>query len=274
MNTLFTLRGLGHRGRMLVHQLSLERAPRPAHAAPGIELTVIDLADPRIEISLLAATLEANDNIHRRIALVLLPRAIDLLDAPPAIYAVREQYDAWIPVLPYEVTHPVQAAEDLGFTRGHLPSLRTIFWRLTRMIQHRGLLPFQASDFEDFWSGGATLWSFQVTASGTNRAELAAQLLEACATEPMLWNGCSRYWMMQLCTSSSNAEQLQMDEVIAVTERFSEEPYNIEGIRWATMYDDDLEDRLLIDVIAVGDPTLTMQLEDAPPALTAAHRLS
>ncbi len=271
MNTLFTLRGLGHRGRMLVHQLSLERPPRPAHALPGIELTVIDLADPRIEVTLLASTLEAAQHIQRRIALVLLPHAVDLLEAPSALYAVREQFDAWIPVLPFEVTHPTQAAEEFGFRRGYLPALRTIFWRLTRMVQHEGMVKFMASDFEEFWTGGATLWSFQVSACGATRAELAVQLLEAAAAEPMFWNGRSERWMMQICTSSAAEHELNMDEIITVTEPFSHEPYNLRGIRWANIYDDDLDDRMLIDVLAIGEPLAD---EVSLPALTAAHTLS
>ena len=270
MNTLFTLRGLGHRGRMLVHQLSLERPPRPAHALPGIELTVIDLEDPRIEVTLLASTLEADEHIQRRVALVLMPKAISLLDAPSGIHAVREQYDAWVPVLPYEITHPHQGAE-FGFRRGYLPSLRTIFWRLTRMVQHEGMVKFMESDFEEFWSGGATLWSFQVAASGPQRAELAVQLLESAAAEPLYWNGYSERWMMQICTSSKAEFELNMDEIVTVTEPFSKEPYNLQGIRWANIYDDDLEDRMLIDVLAIGDP---LEVPVPLPALTAAHRLS
>lgn len=270
MNTLFTLRGLGHRGRMLAHQLSLERPPRPAHAKAGIELTVVDLDDPRIEVALLASTVTASDSIQRRVALVLLPNAVDLRRAPPALIAVREQYDAWIPVLPYEVTHPCQA-EEFGFRKGYLPSLRTIFWRLTRMVQHEGMVKFVDSDYEELWSGGVTLWSFQVTASGSNRAELAAQLLEASAAEPLFWNDSSERWMMQICTSSAEGLELNMDEVVSLTEPFSQEPYNLTGIRWANLYDDDLEDRMLIDVLAIGHP---LERSEAVPALCDAHRMS
>ena len=201
MNTLFTLRGLGHRGRMLAHQLSLERPPRPAHAQPGIEFTIIDLDDPRIEVSILASTIVAQSSIVRRVALVLVPNAFDLRRPPAAIMAIREQYDAWIPVLPYEVVHPHQIYE-VGFRKGYLPALRTIFWRLVRMIQHQGIVKFSNDDFEEFWAGGATLWSFQVSASGSNRADLAGQLLEASAAEPMFWNAVSHKWMLQICTSS------------------------------------------------------------------------
>ena len=269
MNTLFTLRGLGHRGRMLSHQLSLERPPRPAHAPPGIELTVVDLGDPRIEIALLASCVDTP--AQRRVALVLLPTALDLSHAPPALSAVREQFDAWIPVLPYEVVNPQQGA-DLGYSRGYLPSLRTVFWRLTRMVQHEGMVKFMESDFEEFWTGGATLWSFQVTASGTNRADLAAQLLEAAAAEPIFWNSHSERWMMQLCTSSEAAHELSMDEIIAVTEPFGHEPYNLQGIRWANLYDDDLGDRLLVDVLAIGEPLHASAPADAQ--LVGGHTLS
>ena len=255
---------------MLVHQLSLERPPRPAHAPPGIELTVVDLEDTRIEVALLASTVQPNEHIQRRVALVLLPRAVDLLNAPPAIHAVREQFDAWIPILPYEVTNPHQSAE-FGFRSGYLPSLRTTFWRLTRMVQHEGMVKFIESDFEEFWTGGATLWSFQVSASGTQRAELAVQLLEAAAAEPLFWNGYSERWMMQICTSSAAEHELNMEEIIAVTEPFSQEPYNLRGIRWANIYDDDLDDRMLIDVLAIGEP---LTEATPPPALTEAHRLS
>ena len=270
MNTLFTLRGLGHRGRVLSHQLSLERPPRPAHALPGIELTVVDLADPRIEIALLASTVEAAEHIQKRVALVLLPNAVDLLNAPSALHAVREQFDAWIPVLPFEVMQPQQLSE-FGFRSGHLASLRTIFWRLTRMVQCQGMVKFMESDFEEFWQGGATLWSFEVSASGVARAELAAaQLLEA-AMEPLLYNGTSERWMMQICTSSDAEHELRMDEIIAVTEPFSHEPFNLQGIRWANIYDDDMADRMVIDVLAVGEPIV---VEEPMAALTDAHRLS
>ena len=73
-----------------------------------------------------------------------------------------------------------------------------IFWRLSRMVQHQGMVKFMESDFEEFWTGGTTLWSFQVTASGDNRAEVAQQLLDAAAAEPIFWNANSSRWMMQL----------------------------------------------------------------------------
>ena len=270
MNTLFTLRGLGHRGRMLAHQLSLERPPRPAHAQPGIEFTIVDLDDPRIEVAILASTIAAQASIVRRVALVLASNAFDLRKPPAAILAIREQYDAWIPVLPYEVIHPHQLHE-VGIRRGHLPSLRTIFWRLVRMTQHQGIVKFNASDFEEFWSGGATLWSFQVSASGTNRAELAAQLLEAAATEPLFWNAVSHRWMLQICTSSERGLEATMDEIVTVTERFRDEPFSLEGIRWANVYDDDLEDRMVIDVLAIGEP---LPDKAEVPVLADVHRMS
>ena len=272
MNTLFTLRGLGHRGRVLSHQLSLERPPRPAHAVPGIELTVVDLADPRIELALLASTVHGAPHAARRIALVLLPNALDLLAAPGGLHAVREQFDAWIPVLPFEVTHPCQIGEETGYRSGYLPSLRTIFWRLSRMVQHAGMVKFTESDFDEFWCGGATLWSFQVSASGEGRARLAAQLLEASASEPLLWNAHAPRWMMQLSTSSRPEYELAMDEIVALTEPFAAEPVSLAGIRWANSYDDDLGDRLLVDVLAIGEPIAVV--DEAPPMLTLAHRLS
>ena len=270
MNTQFTLRGLGHRGRMLSHQLSLERPPRPAHALPGIEFTIVDLDDPRVEAAMLASTLSAKANIVKRIALVLCANAFDLRTPPPAILAIREQFDAWIPVLPYEVMHPNQNREE-GFRKGFLPSLRTIFWRLVRMIQHQGMVKFVDSDFEEFWSGGATLWSFQVSASGKTRAELAADLLEAAAAEPLFWNAVSHKWMLQICTSSEPELEVTMDEIVTVTERFTHEPFHLEGIRWANVYDDDLEDRMVIDVLAIGEPI--EQVADAP-LLADVHRMS
>ncbi len=271
MNTLFTLRGLGHRGRLLAHQISLERPPRPAHAKAGIELTVVDLDDPRIEVSLLASSVSAQDHIHRRIALVLLPNVVDLRCAPAALTAVREQYDAWIPILPYEVTNPCQS-EAFCFRQGHLPSLRTVFWRLSRMVQHEGMVKFVESDFEELWQGGVTLWSFQVSASGVSRAELAAQLLEASAAEPLFWNEVSTRWMMQICTSSASHAELRMEEVVTLTERLSEDPYNLTGIRWANLYDDDIEDRMLVDVLAIGEPLACPSFE--VPGLIDAYRMS
>ena len=272
MNTSFTLRGLGHRGRVLSHQLSLERPPRPAHAAPGIELTVVDLADPRIELALLASTADAPEAPVRRVALVLLPNAVDLLRPPGGLRAVREQFDAWVPVLPFEVANPCQIGEELGYRSGYLPNLRTIFWRLTRMVQHAGMVKFIESDFDEFWSDGATLWSFQVSASGEGRAELAAQLLEASASEPLLWNGSAPRWMMQITTSAEAAYELSMDEIVALTEPLTAEPVNLAGIRWANSYDDDLADRLLVDVLAIGEGI--EQPAEAPPMLTLAHRMS
>ena len=271
MNTLFTLRGLGHRGRVLAHQLSLERPPRPAHASAGIELTVVDLADPRVELALLASTVVSDDAIQRRVALVLAPRAFDLASAPPALHVVREQFDAWIPVLPFEVTHPHQDPE-LGLRSGYLPSLRTIFWRLARMLQHPGIVDFDDDDFEELWTNGTTLWSFSATASGPTRAELAAQLLEASGAEPLLWNATSRRWMMQITASALGDDQLQMEEIVALTEPFSAEPFQLEGIRWAISYDDDLADRLVVDVLAVGEPIA--QAASAETALVGAHRMS
>ncbi len=270
MNTLFTLRGLGHRGRMLAHQLSLERPPRPAHALPGIEFTIIDLDDPRVEVAMLASTISARPNILKRIALVLVPNAFDLRTPPGGIFAIREQYDAWIPVLPYEVVHPHQVHEE-GIRKGYLPSLRTIFWRLVRMVQHQGMVKFVDSDFEEFWSGGATLWSFQVSASGTNRASLAADLLESSAAEPLFWNAVSHKWMLQICTSSEPGLEVTMEEIVTVTERFSEEPFRLEGIRWANVYDDDLEDRMVIDVLAIGEP---LPYKAETPMLADVHRMS
>lgn len=270
MKTLFTLRGLGHRGRMLAHQLSLERPPRPAHSVPAIEFTIIDLDDPRIEISMLASTLAPQSHILRRIALVLVPNAFDLRRPPAPIYAVREQYDAWIPILPYEVLHPYQMHE-IGFRKGYLPALRTIFWRLVRMVQHQATIKFDESDFQEFWSGGTTLWSFQVSASGVNRAEIAGQLLEASAAEPIFWNANSNKWMLQICTSSEEEFRLSMDEINTVIERFSEEPFQLAGIRWATVNDDDLEDRMVIDVLAVGEP---LPYSQDLPTLADVHRMS
>ncbi len=255
---------------MLAHQLSLERPPRPAHAQPGIEFTIVDLDDPRIEIAMLASTIMAQPSVVRRIALVLMPNAIDLRHPPAAILAIREQYDAWIPVLPFEVLHPHQMHE-IGFRKGYLPALRTIFWRLVRMIQHQGMVKFMASDFEEFWAGGTTLWSFQVSSSGKNRAELAGQLLEAAAEEPVFWNAVSNKWMLQICTSSEARHEVRMDEIITITERFSEEPFSLEGIRWANVYDDDLEDRIVIDVLAIGEP---LPDKSEMPVLIDAHRMS
>jgi len=261
MNTLFTLRGLGHRGRQLSHQLSLERPPRPAHALPGIELVVIDIDDPRIQISLLAASAKTEPNIQRRVALVLLPNEVDLGNPPSALCAVREHFDAWIPILPYEVIDPLQERED-GFRQGYLPSLRMIFWRLSRMVQHQGMVKFMESDFEEFWTNGTTLWSFQVTATGNNRAQIAQQLLDAAAAEPMFWNAYSTRWMMQICGSSRLEHKVSNEEIMEITEPFAKAPYNLEGIRWATSFDDDLEDRIIIDVLAIGQPLdLNLQLD-------------
>jgi hypothetical protein len=270
MNTLFTLRGLGHRGRQLAHQLSLERPPRPPHKLPGIELVVVDLDDPRIQIELLANSTRIEAHIQSRIALVLIPNECDLGNPPSPLRTVREYFDAWIPILPYEVVNPNQEFE-LGFRQGYMPSVRMIFWRLTRMVQHQGMVQFMESDFEEFWKDGTTLWSFQVTASGENRAEIAAQLLDAAATEPIFWNAYSNRWMMQICSSSLPEYQITNEEIVAVTEPFSHEPYNLTGIRWATSVDDDLEDRIIIDVLAIGEPLgLNAQLD----ILSNLHRLS
>jgi len=253
MNTLFTLRGLGHRGRQLAYQLSLERPPRPAHTPPGIELVVVDLDDPKIQISLLANAAKAEPHIQRRVALVLIPNEVDLGNPPGALSAVREHFDAWIPILPYEVIDPLQELED-GFRQGYLPSLRMIFWRLTRMVQHQGIVKFMESDFEEFWTAGTTLWSFQVTSSGNSRAEIAQQLLDAAASEPIFWNATSKRWMMQICSSSLLEHKISNDEIIEITEPFAKAPYKLEGIRWATSFDDDLEDRIIVDVLAIGEP--------------------
>jgi hypothetical protein len=261
MNTLFALRGLGHRGRQLAHQLSLERPPRPAHALPGIELVVVDLDDPRIQVTVLATTVKPEPDIKRRVALVLIPNEVDLGNPPGALSAVREHFDAWIPILPYEVIDPHQEGA-LGFRQGYLPSLRMIFWRLTRMVQHQGMVKFMESDFEEFWTSGTTLWSFQVTASGNKRAETAQQLLDAAATEPIFWNATSSRWMMQICSSSRLEHKVSNEEIMEIIEPFSKAPYNLEGIRWATSYDDDLEDGIIIDVLAVGQPLdLNAQLD-------------
>lgn len=261
MNTLFALRGLGHRGRQLAYQLSLERPPRPVHALPGIELVVVDLDDPRIQITLLANSIKTEPNIQRRVALVLIPNEVDLGNPPGALSAVREHFDAWIPILPYEVVDPLQEGED-GFRQGYLPSLRMIFWRLSRMVQHQGMVKFMESDFEEFWTGGTTLWSFQVTASGPNRAETAQQLLDAAASEPIFWNATSSRWMMQICSSSKPEHKVSNEEIIEITEPFARAPYKLEGIRWATSFDDDLEDRIIIDVLAIGQPLdMNMQLD-------------
>ena len=62
-----------------------------------------------------------------------------------------------------------------------------------------------------------------------------------------------------------------MEEIITITERFSEEPFNLEGIRWANVYDDDLEDRMVIDVLAIGEPLADKQ---EMPLLLDVHRMS
>jgi len=270
MNTLFTLRGLGHRGRQLAHQLSLERPPRPAHALPGIELVVVDIDDPRIQISLLANSVKTEKNIQRRVALVLIPNEVDLGNPPSALCAVREQFDAWIPILPYEVIDPLQEGED-GFRQGYLPSLRMIFWRLSRMVQHQGMVKFMESDFEEFWKAGTTLWSFQVTASGPSRAETAQQLLDAAATEPIFWNSTSAHWMMQICSSSKEGLEVSNEEIIEITEPFTRSPYNLKGIRWAKSFDDDLEDHIIIDVLAIGKP---LDMNTQIDMLSMTNRLS
>lgn len=267
MNTALTLRGLGHRGRLLAHQLTLERPPHKRSASSPFELVVIDLDDPRIELSLLASSLHSHPGVQRRIALALLPNVVDLQYPPAVLRALQEQFDAWVPILPYEVVHPTQTLEE-GFSRGFLPTLRRVMWQFVRLTSQHDLNSKNLEDYSELWTGGRAMWSYQVSTHGQGYLSEACDLLEAYVDEPLFWNATSTRWILQI---TCNPNYVQPQDIIHMLNRFSEEPYGVEECCWSGNFDPELSDEIILDVLAIGEvqPQAVSQ-----PALCDVHRLS
>lgn len=251
MKPIIKVEGVGHRGQMVAHLLTNELPAVSTQNEIDVLITIVDIEDSRLEVSVLSNNI-TRTQARWNIALVLLPSTVNLNAQSGELLTIRRFFDCWIPILPYEIINPIQSGE-FEIKNGYLPTLRTTYWSIVRITEAAfENEPFSKKLIKTCFNG-TTVWNLSVSSSGISRVKIGLDFLLDLSAEPVFWHSESRHWQVNISTNCDEKYRLNNKEIDLITENLDLVNFDLSRLNITYSYNANLSDRLLIDVLAVGD---------------------